>query len=148
LLFSSYEHGAPLSDIGEEEMTPISARTKSRSPSPTAHALAMAHHPMANGNEKSERRLSAMSTCSATSTGSESLWDELYSGANTSDRLKADLAAAGDDNFPVFDSFVEKRSGSSHPDYELNQMAEQILASAKIRLTVRDTQRPVLETLD
>lgn len=114
-------------------MTPSSGRTKSRSPSPTALP------PYANGGHQSERRLSAISTSSANSVGSEILWEELSAGANPSDRLRADLAAAGDDGF-ILDGFVDRRN-SSYPDHDLTTQAlsataEEILANAKRRLTV------------
>jgi hypothetical protein len=64
-----------------------------------------------------------------------------------SDRLKADLAAAGDDNFNL-DGFGSKRDSSGingddeNTSQALGKRAEQILANAKMRLTVGFSLRP------
>jgi hypothetical protein len=141
LAYSGYEHGAPLSDIGEEEMTPRSRRARSRTPSPTASSPAVGPPAAAWWNQKPEKRLSEMSSSSGVSTGSDLYWESFDTGAGMSDRLRADLAAARDDTF-ILDDFGSKRnSTATNGDDEsatqaLSKRAEQILANAKKRLTV------------
>lgn len=141
LRFAEYEHGAPLSDIGEEEMTPKSRRARSRTPSPTASSPTIAPQSVAWSNRKPEKRLSEMSSSSSISVGSDLQWEGFDTRVAMSDRLRADLAAAGDDRFDV-DAFGSKRdSTTSNGDDEntthaLSKRAEQILANAKKRLTV------------
>ncbi len=141
LLRAGYEHSAPLSDIGEEEMTPMSKRARSRTPSPTASSPTIAPQSLSHWNRNSERRLSEISSSSITSIGSDLQWEGFDTRAGMSDRLRASLAAAVDDNF-VLDGFGNKRdSTTSNGDEEnatqaLGKRAEQILANAKKRLTV------------
>jgi hypothetical protein len=141
LIFGGYEHGAPLSDIGEEEMTPKSKRARSRTPSPTASSPTIAPQSLAGWSRKSEKRLSEMSSSSSISIGSDLQWEGFDTRAGMSDRLKADLAAAGDDSFNL-DGFGSKRDSSGingddeNTSQALGKRAEQILANAKMRLTV------------
>ncbi|ERF74640.1 hypothetical protein EPUS_00770 [Endocarpon pusillum Z07020] len=140
LLFKGYSHSAPLSDIGEEESTPKSKRLRSRSPSPTASSPAIAPQLPGSWGQKREKRLSLMSSSSSMSIGSDLQWEAFDTRAGMSDRLRADLAAAGDDSFNL-DGFDNKRdSMATNGDDEyssqaLSKKAEQILASAKKRLT-------------
>jgi hypothetical protein len=139
LAYSGYEHGAPLSDIGEEETTPKSKRARSRTPSPTTSSPTIA--PQSSGwlGQNSQKRLSGMSNSSGISTGSDLHWEGFDTRAGISDRLRADLAAAVDDT----DDFGSRRhSTATNGDEEnttqaLSERAEQILANAKKRLTVR-----------
>lgn len=136
LMYPGYEHGAPLSDIGEED-TPMSKRTRSRSPS-FIESSPVASRSAPIWNQKSERRLSEMSSSSNFSAGSDQ-WEGFDARVGMSDRLKADLAAAGDDSFNL-EGFGSKRN-STNEDEELttqalSKRAEQILANAKKRLTV------------
>lgn len=142
LLHSSYELGAPLSDIGEEETSPRLRRARSRSPSPpTTGSSTTGHQSPASWSRKSEKRLSEMSSSSSISLGSDLQWDGFDTRYGMSDRLRADLAAAGDDNSSV-DGLASKRdSATMYGDEEtttqaLSSRAEQILANAKKRLTV------------
>ena len=85
--------------------------------------------------------MSEMSSSSSISLGSDFQWEGLDTRIGLSDRLRADLAASGDDSFSM-DGFASKRdSVATCGDEEtttqaLSNRAEQILASAKKRLTV------------
>jgi hypothetical protein len=141
--YGGYEHGAPLSDIGEEETTPRSKKTRTRTPSPTASSPTIAPHSAIWVSQKSDRRLSELSNSSGMSTGSDLHWEGFDPRAGLSDRLKRDLAADGDDIISL-DGFESKRnSTATNGDDEtttqaLSKRAEQILATAKKRLTVRE----------
>lgn len=141
LKYGGYDHGAPLSDIGEEELTPRSKKARSRTPSPTAASPTVAPPSLSGWSRKSEKRLSELSTSSSISTGSDLQWEGFDTRSGMSDRLRADLAAAGDDNFHL-DGFDSRRdSNGTNGDDEitsqaLSKRAEQILANAKMRLTV------------
>jgi hypothetical protein len=141
LMHSGYEHGAPLSDIGEEESSPRSKRARSRTPSPTASSPTIAPQITTRWSHKHEKRLSEISTCSSVSTGSDLHWEGFDTRAGMSDRLKADLATPTDDNFDLEGFGSRRNSTTANGDDEyttqaLSKRAEQILASAKKRLTV------------
>lgn len=136
--YSRYEHGAPLSDIGEEDTSPRSRRARSRTPSPLASSPTLAHLSAGGWNQKSQKRLSDISTCSGLSTGSDLHWEGFDTTLGISDRLRADLAAAADDS----DDFGNRRDSvailgdDENTTQALSERAEQILADAKKRLTV------------
>lgn len=141
LLFRGYSHSAPLSDIGEEEPTPKSKRVRSRSPSPTASSPTITLQSSGWWSQKREKRLSAMSSSSSISIGSDSQWETFDTRAGMSDRLRADLAAAGDDSFNLDGVDSKRDSVATNGDDEyssqaLSRKAEEILASAKKTLTV------------
>lgn len=75
------------------------------------------------------------------SIGSDLQWEAFDTRAGMSDRLRADLAAAGDDSFNL-DGLDNKRDSMAingddeYSSQALSKKAEQILASAKKRLTV------------
>lgn len=141
LKYGGYEHGAPLSAIGEEETTPRSKRARSKTPSPPASPPTIAPQAAGWWSRKSEKRLSEMSTSSNTSIGSDLQWEGYDTKAGMSERLKADLAAAGDDNFATDGVGTKRDSTATIGDDEnssqaLSKRAEQILANAKKRLMV------------
>lgn len=135
--FSGYEHGAPLSDIGEEEtvasLTPRSKATRlSRSPSPT-HPLSPSPDSVIEGPETPRERRSSIGTASD---GSDEVdWENFDSSKMMSGRLAADVAREQE-----YDGFDSKRNSMiSTTDGDemavLNDKAEQILADARKRLT-------------
>ena len=146
--YTFYEHGAPLSDIGEEETTPKSRKTRSRTPSPPGSPLQQSQHQswasQKNGNTK---RMSERSLRSISSTGSDLGDWENFDTTNmiSNGRLKADLARSEDDSTSL-DGMDSRRSstvGSGQVLGEeelaaqaLSNRAERILATAKKRLTV------------
>jgi hypothetical protein len=144
LIHGGYEHGAPLSDIGEEDSPQRSRRVKSRTPSPTASSPTIAPNSPGWWTRKPDKRLSQMSTSSSISIGSDLQWEGFDPRAGMSERLKADLAAEGDDNFNLDGLGSRRNSTATNGDEEytsqaLSKRAEQILANAKKRLTVRIT---------
>lgn len=126
--YHGYEHGAPLSDIGEEE-TPISRKSRmidsmaySDPPSPT---------PLS-------RRLS---THSSSSTGSElGDWENFDTSRIMNGRLAADVAKVQDEKIEDADSKRNSVIGISTEDEMslLNERAEKILAQARKRLTTME----------
>ena len=139
--YPGYSHGAPLSVIGEEDATPKSKRARSRTPSPTSSSPTVAPHSPSWWSRKPEKRLSELSSSSSVSNGSDTQWDGFDTRAGMSDRLRADLAAAGDDTLAL-DGFGSRRDSTAtigedeNTSQALSTRAEQILASAKLRLTV------------
>ncbi|EXJ77806.1 hypothetical protein A1O3_10035 [Capronia epimyces CBS 606.96] len=129
--YNSYEHGAALSDIGEEE-TPKSRKsrktdnsTRSNPPSPTPAGRA----------SHSNQRLSSRSCSSDSSDPGD--WED-FDGSNImNERLAADVAKVPDDE--VEDSGSKRNSAvaSSAEDEMalLNERAERILENARKRLT-------------
>ncbi|KAK5390282.1 hypothetical protein LTS13_000363 [Exophiala xenobiotica] len=126
--YYGYEHGAPLSDIGEEE-TPISRKSRiidsmaySDPPSPTPRS----------------RRLS---THSSSSTGSElGDWENFDTSRIMDQRLAAELAKVPDDKIDDAESKRNSVVGTSTEDEMalLNERAEKILAQARKRLTTME----------
>jgi hypothetical protein len=138
--YPGYSHGAPLSVIGEEDSTPKSKRARSRTPSPSSSPTVAPHSP-GWWNRKPEKRLSELSSSSSISNSSDTQWEGFDTRAGMSDRLRADLAAAGDDTLAL-DGFGSRRDSTTtigedeNTSQALSTRAEQILASAKLRLTV------------
>ena len=126
----NYEHGAPLSVIGEEETTPKSRRTKSRSPSPDADSSPT------KAAESAQRHARRLSSHSDTSLGSDvGQWNDFEVPSASSARLRADLANEGDDVADL-DGLDSRRSSGITSGEDDMKRAERILANAKKRLTV------------
>lgn len=136
--YGGYEHGAPLSDIGEEDTTPRSRRTRSRTPSPFTSSPSTAPQSSGWKGQDSQKRLSEISNSSGISTGSDLQWEGFDTRAGISDRLRADLAAAVDDgdDFATQMDTVASSGDDENTTQALSKRAEQILANAKKRLTV------------
>lgn len=135
--FSGYEHGAPLSDIGEEETiastTPRSRATRdSRSPSPV-QPLSPTTPRFADGEQTPRNRRSSLDESSDGSDIGD--WENFDSSKMMSGRLAADVAKGED-----LDAMGSKRNSFISPiDRDemaiLNDKAEEILANARKRLT-------------
>ena len=121
----NYEHGAPLSVIGEEETTPKSKRSKSASPTPGGDA---------SPTRRQVRRLSGQSDSTLGSDIAQ--WDDFDGPSISNVRLKVDLATDGDDVVDL-DGLDNKRNSGFASDDDDMKRAERILANAKKRLTVR-----------
>jgi hypothetical protein len=133
----NYEHGAPLSVIGEEETTPKSRRTKSRSPSPSDNSSPTKATLSA---QRHARRSSSESDCSL---GSDiTKWEDFEVLTTSNARLKADLENEGDDAADLDGLDSKRNSGITSGDDDMKR-AELILANAKKRLTV-----PILPFLE
>lgn len=131
-----YEHGAPLSVIGEEETTPKSRRTRSRSPSPDADSSPTK---VTLAAQRLARRLSGHSDSSL---GSEAVrWEDLEAPSISNPRLKVDLANEGDD-IADLDGLDSKRNSDIISGEDDMKRAERILANAKKRLTVSNVPFP------
>jgi hypothetical protein len=128
----NYEHGAPLSVIGEEDTTPRSKRTKSRTPTPDADSSPTGDTLAA---QRRARRLSSQSDSSLSSDLGK--WEDFEVPSATSARLKADLAREGDEIAELDGLDGKGASGITSGDDDMKR-AERILANAKKRLTVRD----------
>ncbi|ETN41324.1 uncharacterized protein HMPREF1541_03259 [Cyphellophora europaea CBS 101466] len=136
--FSGYEHGAPLSDIGEEETiasqaTPRSKFTRqSRSPSPV-EPLSPIPNAISNADETPrERRQSDAASSDGSDIGD---WENFDSSKMMSGRLAADVAKQEEK-----EALSSKRNSTvSIIDRDemaiLNDKAEEILANARKRLT-------------
>ena len=130
--FIGYEHGAPLSDIGEEE-TPVSKRSSRISYTSTASGPS-SPTPV----EKTPVQTRRLSTHSSSSNGSDlGDWEDFDSSKMMNERLAADVAKVGDDEIEDPDS---KRNSSTPAATEdemtlLNERAERILEHARKRLT-------------
>ena len=135
--FSGYEHGAPLSDIGEEETiastTPRSKATRpSRSPSPV-QPLSPKTPGLIDGEQTPRNRRTSLD---GSSDGSDiGDWENFDSSKMMSGRLAADVAKGED-----LDALGSKRNSFISPiDRDemaiLNDKAEEILANARKRLT-------------
>ena len=141
---TSYNHGAPLTDVAEEE-SPGYKRARSRTPSPIASSPTIGPESAPQSpppwHQRHEHRLSESSILSNRS-GSSDRYRESFEGlSGVSARLKADLAAMGDDQFDL-DGICGKRSSvltvgdDEQSGQALTSRAEKILANAKRRLTV------------
>ena len=129
--YYGYEHGAPLSDIGEEE-TPRSRKSRrtetpagSDSPSPT---------PLGPSSQLARR----LSNRSSSSTGSDlGNWEDFDSSRIMNERLAADVAKAQDEEVEDPDSKRNSTITVNHDDEMalLNERAEKILDHARKRLT-------------
>jgi hypothetical protein len=135
--FAGYEHGAPLSDIGEEETiastTPRSRATRqSRSPSPV-RPLSPEAPPTAEERETTPIGRPRSGRSSPISDGSDiGDWENFDSSKMMSGRLAADVAKQD----PV-DATESKRNSYIDRDEmaALNDKAEEILENARKRLT-------------
>jgi hypothetical protein len=126
----NYEHGAPLSVIGEEETTPKSKRSKSRSPSPSGDTSPAA------GTLSAQRQARRLSGQSDSTLGSDiAKWEDFDGSSISNARLKADLANGGDD-VADSDGPDNKRNNDVASEDDDMKRAERILANAKKRLTV------------
>lgn len=136
--YKSYEHGAPLSDIGEEESTPRSKKT-SRSRTPSPGRARSPPRPAVFGPPLRHKNRTSIS--SDMSNGSDlGSWEDFDSSKMMNARLAADVANAEDDLTDI-EGPESKRNSVIIPPAEdemtaLNQKAEKILADAKKRLTV------------
>jgi hypothetical protein len=135
--FAGYEHGAPLSDIGEEEtvasLTPRSRVTRqSRSPSPV-HPLSPTPAPKTALPDSTLQRRGSIG---AASDGSDEVdWENFDTSTMMSGRLAADVAKEQER-----EALQSKRNSTiSVADGDevgvLNDRAEQILEDARKRLT-------------
>ncbi|KPI35772.1 uncharacterized protein AB675_11134 [Cyphellophora attinorum] len=135
--FAGYEHGAPLSDIGEEEtvasLTPRSRVTRqSRSPSPV-HPLSPTPAPKPALRDSTPQRRGSIG---AASDGSDEVdWENFDTSTMMSGRLAADVAKEQER-----EALQSKRNSTiSVADGDevgvLNDRAEQILEDARKRLT-------------
>jgi len=130
--YEDYEHGAPLSVIGEEE-TPKSRKSRrgSRSLSPVLQTS-----PTPVGTSKHKR----LSDQSISSNGSDVVdWENFDTSKILNARLAADLAKVDDDETD-FDGFDSRRNSRMPINTEeemalLNEKAERILENARKRLT-------------
>jgi hypothetical protein len=126
----NYEHGAPLSVIGEEEITPKSKRTRSRSPSPGVDGSPT------NDTLSTKRHARRLSGQSDSTLGSDiAKWEDLEVPRTSNARLKADLANEGDD-VAELDGLENRPSSGIASGEDDMKRAERILANAKMRLTV------------
>lgn len=135
--FSGYEHGAPLSDIGEEEtvasMTPRSRVTRiSRSPSPV-QPLAPTTPDLNDGDRTPRERRSSLAESSDGSDIGD--WENFDSSKMMSGRLAADVAKeeeqdAGGSKRNSFIGIIDRDEMAV-----LNDKAEEILNNARKRLT-------------
>ena len=126
--YEAYDHGAALSDIYEEESTPKSKKTRSRSPSPVISSSPTRR----SSGQSSKRKSNRLSGKSDSSTGSD--FDTMKI---MNSRLAADLAKPDDDLTDIDGLDSKRNSLVTNGDDEmntLNQRAEQILANAKKRL--------------
>ena len=130
-----YEHGAPLSDIGEEELTPKSKISRSgRSPSPTEP-----ESPTPSGPLKRHRRSSSDASSNGSDIGD---WENFDTSKMMSGRLAADVAKQDEEDIDGIDGIDSKRNsmititGMDQDEMAiLNAKAEKILANARKRLT-------------
>ena len=119
-----------MSVIGEEETTPKSRRTKSRSPSPDIDSSPT------KATLSAQRRARRLSSQSDSSLGSDvGKWEDFDVPNARSERLKADLANEGDDVADLDGLDSKRSSGITSGDDDMKR-AERILANAKQRLTV------------
>jgi hypothetical protein len=129
--YYGYEHGAPLSDIGEEE-TPKSRKSR-RTETPTA-SDAPSPTPMGPPSHAARR----LSNRTSSSTGSDlGDWEDFDTSKIMNERLAADVAKVPDEEVEDPDS---KRNSTltANGDDEmtlLNERAEKILEHARKRLT-------------
>ena len=128
-----YEHGAPLSDVSEEETTPrskfsrrslTSFPTEPQSPTPPGSKL------------KQRRSMSEQSESDGSDIGD---WENFDSSKMMSGRLAADVAKEDDEDTDAFESkrnsFIVTNSSDGDEMAILNDKAEKILEDARKRLT-------------
>ena len=128
-----YEHGAPLTDVSEEETTPRSKFSrKSRSPSPMDP-----QSPTPAGRKLKHRRSASEQSASDGSDIGD--WENFDSSKMMSGRLAADVAREDDEDMDAFESkrnsLIVTNSGDGDDMAMLNDKAEKILANARKRLT-------------
>lgn len=129
--YTGYEHGTPLSDIGEEDSDSDSTTRddKSRTPSPNPDGTIAIKKPRL----RHKKRLSNLSSSSG---GSDvGTWEDFDTSKLGSDRVAADIAHARES---AENDDTKSRRDSKEIDEELallNERAEKILASARKRLT-------------
>jgi len=129
--YRSYEHGAPLSSIGEEEST-IASTTGSGSP---VHDNRTSPTKKRGSIQNLEKRWSDTSDLSLSGGSDTGRWEDFDSGPPMSEKLKADLDADADDAASL-DGLENKQSGGLLSADDDMKRAEEILANAKKRLTV------------
>ncbi|KAK4949769.1 hypothetical protein LTR10_011611 [Elasticomyces elasticus] len=128
--FGGYEHGAPLSDIGEEE-TPRSKRSR-RIDSPVKP------DPSSPTPAARDQRPAIRSRRSSSSDDSEiENWEDFDTSRIMNGRLAADIAKVSDDKLEDIDSKRNSAVATSTEDEMalLNDRAERILEQARKRLT-------------
>ncbi|EHY55803.1 hypothetical protein ABEF92_000045 [Exophiala dermatitidis] len=129
--YTGYEHGAPLSDIWEEE-TPKSRKSR-RTDSPRRSETVS---PTPAGRPSLEvRRLSDRSSSSNSSDLGD--WENFDTSKIMNERLAADVAKVPDEEIEEVDSKRDSTVAAS-PEDEMalpNERAERILANARKRLT-------------
>jgi len=131
--YTAYEHGAPLSDIGEEETPRSRATRKSRSPSPTVERVSPT--PVGSSVHGSRR----LSHHSSSSTGSDvGSWEDFDTSKMMNGRLAVDVANLPDE--VEIEDLGSKRNSTTMANAEdemalLNERAERILENARKRLT-------------
>lgn len=130
--FNGYEHGAPLSDIGEEE-TPVSKRSSRFSYTSTASGPSSP-----TPAEKTPVPSRRFSNQSSSSNGSDlGNWEDFDSSKMMNERLAADVAKVEDDEVDDPDSKRNSTTAAGPVDEMalLNERAERILEHARKRLT-------------
>lgn len=129
--YKGYEHGAPLSDIGEEE-TPKSRKSRGIE---TPVRSDLASPTPAGRPSHTVRRLSSHSSSSNNSDLTD--WENFDTSKIMNERLAADVAKVPDDEIEEPDSKRNSTVAASPEDEMalLNERAERILANARKRLT-------------
>lgn len=137
LAYEGYEHGAPLSDIGEEETTPRSRRTRSRSRSPI-ESSAIASHFAAAQKLFNDARLGHISRAETDAERWEDFGSRLQGNDEGGD--EEDAGEGSLDGTETGETGQKDSLGSVGDDEmfsnALSRRAEEILANAKKRLTV------------
>lgn len=135
--YSTYEHGAPLSDIYEESEanatpTKSTVRSPSRSPSPTLTAEGPSTPTRPTLRHK--KRNSSLSTSSGGSDVGD--WENFDSSKILSSRVAADLAQMKREDMLDVDDVASRRQSREEEELAaLNARAEKILENARKRLT-------------
>ncbi|KEF56356.1 uncharacterized protein A1O9_07937 [Exophiala aquamarina CBS 119918] len=130
--FNGYEHGAPLSDIGEEE-TPVSKRS-----SRFSYTSTISGPSSPTPAEKTPVQSRRLSNQSSSSNGSDlGNWEDFDSSKMMNERLAADVAKVEDDEVDDPDSKRNSTTVAGPVDEMalLNERAERILEHARKRLT-------------
>ncbi|KAI1616258.1 hypothetical protein EDD36DRAFT_428787 [Exophiala viscosa] len=131
LSFAGYEHGGPLSDIGEEE-TPRSKRSRRIGspvrPDPSSPT------PAARDQRPAIRSSNRSSVSDESEIGN---WEDFDTSRMMNGRLAADVAKVSDDKLEDFESKRNSAVATSTEDEMalLNERAEKILEQARLRLT-------------
>ena len=129
--YYGYEHGAPLSDIGEEE-TPKSRKSR-RTETPVA-----SDPPSPTATGPSSRAARRLSNLSSSSNGSDlGNWEDFDTSKIMNERLAADVAKVPDEEVEDLDSKRNSAVATTAEDEMtlLNERAERILEHARKRLT-------------